>query len=678
MQFLAPLFLVALAGLAIPVLLHLTQREKKQIIRFPSLMFVRRIPYQSVRRRKIHNWLLLAIRMAALALIIAAFARPLIPYTAALVLPGAGAREVVVLLDTSYSMGYGDRWERARAAARDALGDLSVSDRGSLVLFSAGTEIAARSVERDKLTAAVDVVKLSAGATRYAPALKVAGSILADTKLPRREVILISDFQRVGWRGEEGAQLPRGTSLTPVTIGGPLDRPNVSLTAVTLERQKMGDQERVEITAALVNRSDRPMQSVAVKFDLDNIPHGSRTVNLPPGGSGSVTFDAFTVTARNMRGTVRIGDDGLPADNAYYFAVSPAALLRVTVLDRGTADSRRYLVDALKSAAAPSFDVLVRQPESLTDEELRRSSVVVVNDVAIGANVGRKLERFVTEGGGLFVAAGPRTSWPGEVALLPATLGSPVDRRTSEPARISVLEYGHPVFEQFRSPRSGSPSTVKVYEYRSVNAAKDAQQLAKFDGGSPAVLERQSGNGRVLLWASALDRNASDLPLMGIFPVAMREAVLHLAAYREPEPSVTVGEVLDASVAAAPKGSPSSARVVLTPSGRRVPLPDEEADVLELSEQGFYEVRSAAGGAPPVVLASNVDPVEGDLAAMDPKDIAAAAVEDPGTAGGTAGGTEPPSPETQENNQRLCQYLLVAGILLLGADTVLSNRLAKS
>jgi hypothetical protein len=62
MQFLAPLFFLALAGLAIPVLLHLTQREKKQIVQFPSLMFVRRIPYQSVRRRKIHNWLLLRWR----------------------------------------------------------------------------------------------------------------------------------------------------------------------------------------------------------------------------------------------------------------------------------------------------------------------------------------------------------------------------------------------------------------------------------------------------------------------------------------------------------------------------------------------------------------------------------------------------------------------------------------
>src|SRR5687768_10795660 len=145
MSFLAPLFFLALAGLAIPVLLHLTQREKKQIVHFPSLMFVRRIPYQSVRRRKIHNWLLLFVRLAALALIILAFARPLIQASDAIAPPGAGAREVVILLDNSYSMGYGDRWERARAAAHAEIGKLNASDRGSVVLFSSGAEITQRS-----------------------------------------------------------------------------------------------------------------------------------------------------------------------------------------------------------------------------------------------------------------------------------------------------------------------------------------------------------------------------------------------------------------------------------------------------------------------------------------------------------------------------------------------------
>ncbi len=186
MNFLAPLFFAALAGLAIPVLIHLIQREKKQIQQFPSLMFVRQIPYKSIQRRRIHNWLLLLVRMAALALIIAAFARPF--FAGGDPAAGAqGAREVVILLDQSYSIGYGDRWERARAAAHEAVNGLGPSDRGSLVLFSTGAEIALRnSVERDPLTAAIGAAKPGAGATRYAPALKVAGSLLAESGLPRK------------------------------------------------------------------------------------------------------------------------------------------------------------------------------------------------------------------------------------------------------------------------------------------------------------------------------------------------------------------------------------------------------------------------------------------------------------------------------------------------------------
>ena len=38
----------------------------------------------------------------------------------------------------------------------------------------------------------------------------------------------------------------------------------------------------------------------------------------------------------------------------------------------------------------------------------------------------------------------------------------------------------------------------------------------------------------------------------------------------------------------------------------------------------------------------------------------------------------PLTPEAREKNQRLWWYLLVAGILLLGADTLLSNRMAKA
>ncbi len=76
MSFLAPLFLIGLAAIAVPIFVHLIQRERRNTVAFPSLMFIRRIPYQSVERRRIHNWPLLLLRLAALVLIVAAFSRP--------------------------------------------------------------------------------------------------------------------------------------------------------------------------------------------------------------------------------------------------------------------------------------------------------------------------------------------------------------------------------------------------------------------------------------------------------------------------------------------------------------------------------------------------------------------------------------------------------------------------
>src|SRR6202171_5816691 len=98
MAFLTPFFLLGLSAIAIPVLIHLIQREKKRVIEFPSLMFVRRIPYQSVRRRRIRHWALLLLRAAAIALIVAAFARPFLRQGAIAAGGGGGGRGGVLLL----------------------------------------------------------------------------------------------------------------------------------------------------------------------------------------------------------------------------------------------------------------------------------------------------------------------------------------------------------------------------------------------------------------------------------------------------------------------------------------------------------------------------------------------------------------------------------------------------
>ncbi len=72
---------------------------------------------------------------------------------------------------------------------------------------------------------------------------------------------------------------------------------------------------------------------------------------------------------------------------------------------------------------------------------------------------------------------------------------------------------------------------MPVYQYRKITPAAGAQVLAKFDGTAPAVLERRVGNGRVLLWASALDTSWSDLPRAGVFVPFIHQSMRYLAAY---------------------------------------------------------------------------------------------------------------------------------------------------
>jgi hypothetical protein len=676
MTLLAPLFLVGLLGLAIPVFLHLIQKERKNVVHFPSLMFLRRIPYQSVRRRRIRHWLLLAMRLAALALIVLAFARPFLRRTE-IVASASGAREVVILIDRSYSMSYGNKWSQAMTAVQTAINGLSPSDRGSIVLFGSSTEVAVRTApDRARLQAAVAGIQPSASATRYGPALKLAGSILGESAMPRREAILISDFQRSGWQGSEGVRLPDGAVLTPVVISE-TGKPNVAIAPVTLQQTEFENQQRVTVTTGAVNHSDSAVEA-DITLEIGGRAIQTRRVPLAARGSASATFDPVTVAERNIRGSVRLADDALARDNAFHFVVSPETPLHVVIGERSGAQrsTSLYLSRAVAVSETPRINAAIRQVDSLSPEDLARAAVVIINDAPIAQATAERLQRFVESGGGLFLALGERGSWPPSADILPAVPGQAVDRTRGTVARLGALEYGHPLFEVFRGPRTGDFASALFYGFRGVTpqqTAKDVQTLARFDDGAPALMERRVGNGHVLMWTSTLDTVWSDLALKPVFVPFVHRIVRYLGAYREPKPWRTVGDVVDPGLQAPVRGG-KVARVALAPSGQRISLEGDGPEVLELAEQGFYEFRAQGRDSdPPVVVASNVDLKESDLAPVDAEEIVAAAL---GRAGGPAAGpTAPPSDEAQESAQRVWWYLLFAGLLLLGAETVVANRL---
>jgi hypothetical protein len=707
MSFLTPLFFVGLAALAIPILIHLIQRERKQVVAFPSLMFLRRIPYQSVRRRHIRNWALLMLRLAALLLIVAAFARPFLRRPDVPAAAVSGAREVVVLLDNSYSMGYGDRWTRAVAAARDAVNGLGPADRGSVVLFAVDPEVSLRSTgDRGRLLAAISAAEPTAGATRFGPALKLAGSILGESSLPRREAILVSDFQLGGWKGTDGVRLPAGAVLTPVSVAEGGEAANAAVTPVSLQRSTFSNQERITVTAGVINRGNRAISDLAIALDIGGRVVQTERRNVDAHASASVTFAPLTLDSRNMRATIRIADDALARDNAFHFVTSPAESVRALVVHRpgDRASSSLYLTRALSIGEEPKYDVVLESADAFSADDLQRASVVVLNDISVTPGMADSLGRFVENGGGLFVVLGERAAWPSTRDLLPGTPAAFVDRSSKEAGRLGALEYGHPIFELFKAPRSGDFSAARFYGYRALAAGPSApaptppsapapkpgaspapiqqvanqapQILARFDDGAPALLERRVGRGRVLVWTSTLDLVWNDLAVKPVFLPFVHRIARYLADYSEPPPWLTIGQVLEP-----PRAGPGSAeltRVALTPSGRRVPIDGEGPDVLELSEQGFYEIRGQANDSVvTAVIASNVDLAESDLTTVDPKEVVAAAAGESGGGAG-AGSGEPLTPEAQERSQRIWWYLLFAGILILAAETVLSHKLSRT
>jgi hypothetical protein len=683
MSFVAPLVLIGLGALAIPVLVHLIQRERKRVVEFPSLMFLRRIPYQSVRRRRIRDWMLLLMRLAALALVVLAFARPFFRRDSLAAAAQNGAREAVILLDASYSMDYGDRWQKAQAAARDAIHALGPADRASLVLFSSGAEVAVRSAgDRGRLAAGLAAAKSGPGATRYAPALKLAGSLLVESPLPRREIILISDFQRRGWEqtpGRDDVRLPDRTTLTPVNVAAG-ETSNLSVTPVSLQRTRFENHDRVAVTAGLVNHGGKPMNGINVTLEVDGQTIQSLPVSAAAGGSGSVTFAPFTVASRNMRGTIKLPEDALARDNVFHFVVSPSAPVHAVVINRAGADSEAlYLGRALSIGESPRVELTMRSPGSFSDADARGSAVVILNDVQVSNDLADRLTRFVSAGGGLLIAAGPHATWPVHAAeTIPAIPGDPVDRTSSTPSRLGSLEYSHPIFDLFRAPRSGDFSAARFYGYRSAPQTAGSI-LARFDDGTPALIERKSGAGRVLLWTSTLDLAWNDMPVKPVFLPFVHTMTKYLADYSESPASLTVGQVISAPRQTPGRGAAVTrgSTVAIAPSGARVSVETEDG-ALELAEQGFYDIRTQGAGADAAtVLASNVDLSESDLSPMDPRELSAA-VAGQAPPGLTGSGIARPTDEAQAQAQRLWWYLLVAGGLLLAAETLLSNRLSQN
>lgn len=677
---LAPLFLLGLGTLVVPVIVHLIHRHKRESIPFPSLMFIQRIPYKDVRRQQLRHKLLFAIRCLALILLALAFARPFLENATEATAADIAGREVVILLDRSHSMRFGDRWQRGVEQARARLDLLGPLDRATVVLFAETAEVTGET--------AIERAQPTAGGTRYGSALQLAGRILSESEQPEREVVLITDFQRSGWDRVSDVRLPGGTIVTAVDLSED-ETHNISLPFVSLRQEVLSGREWVSVTTRVVNGGERQVVGLRVALVLNGQELQSRTVTVDPLGSTAVTFSPVLLPEGVSRGAVTAGTDALPQDNTVVFVLSPSNSLSALILESSDARENQslFLSRALEIGDRPSFRVDVRPLREFRLSDLDGRSVLVLNDAPLpGGRAGQRIREFVENGGGLLVVLGERNgpqTWPANVVdLLPGVVGARVDLDRG-PITMSTMEYGNPVFDVFSAPRSGDFSAAKFFRYRDLTVDDPQSVLARYSDGQVALAEKRFGDGIVLVWTSTADTYWNDLALQPVFLPFVHRMMRYLAGYEEVRPFFIVGETLkltrespDKSIQALMDGGGDL--VVQAPSGNRTIVQAGAGEpVVELTEQGFYEIRQVDGGkVPPAFVAVNIDPSESDLAKLDIEEFLGA-VTPMGDEGSVGARARKLTVEEREHRQQLWWYLLIAAMLMLVAETAISNRLSR-
>jgi hypothetical protein len=697
LSFLAPLFFAGLVALAIPVLIHLTHRQKATVVPFPSLMFVQKVPFKSMRRQKIRHWMLFLLRCAALVLLVLAFARPFFTQASIAATLSGASREVVILLDNSHSMSYGDRWERATREARRVIAGLTPSDRASLVVFSDAAQLAVRSTpEPSVLIGTLDVITPTRRGTRYAPAVGIAQQLLSETDQAAREVVLITDYQKAGWDAEQAAQLPEGTNLIGIDVADE-ESSNLSVVSLILQRESAEQGEQVAVSARLVNQGPDPVEGLEAILEIEGERVDARAVSLEPNSAVTVSFASQPLSEAALRGIVRAGTDSLPEDNAFYFMINPGGTLSVLLLTnpRGHATDTFFFERALGVGTRPAFRVRSKPSSDFRAADLAGVSAVVIADAPYPSGAaGRDLRAWVEAGGGLFVSLGELTrpdGWQGgdAGALVPPFGDELVDRYADLGGALASYDRNHPIFEVFRTPRSGDFTAASFDRYWRLEPGETDVVAAGFDDGNPALVARTVGAGRVVVLPTTLDRFWNDLARQPVFVPFMHRVVQYAAGYQEAVAWQTVGGVLRLGNVEGVELAPGTTVEVGSPAGGVVSLvaaaepsttadPVTAPDRLDLEEPGFYELRWNDGASDQVArLAANLDRAESDLSRIDPEELASAlswrggARNDLELAGAVTA-------EDREARQSFWWYLLVLVFIVLLAESVLSNRLSPS
>ncbi len=603
MGFLAPWFLAGVAAVGLPLWIHLLRQYRSTPHPFSSLMFFERRTQSSIKHRRLRYLLLLSLRVALLICMALAFANPFVTRTSA---SGGGRKMLVVAVDNSFSMRYADHLARAKQEALKAVSNLQSGERGQALAVGSHIHFLTQSVEdADQLKAAIQAIQPSDEQSSYGELARALRTIAQSSRIPL-EVHFVSDMQK--------SSLP--PAFADLRLGGDTNlvfhsvadakEPNWMVESVNAPG-KIYDPKKVRVQAVIAGAGTEAAKRT-VSLVLDGRVLESKSADIPANGRASVEFLSLESPHGFHKAEIRIQpNDSLREDDRFLFAVERADPHPVLFLHQaGQSTGELYYRAALESVPEAGFVLEPLAVEQAANQAFSKYAFVVLSDInSMPAGLENSLRTYVNGGGSLFVALGPASAALAHVPVSgEAIQGSSYASRDGDRFQtVATADAEHPSLR-----RANKLDGVQFYQTIKVDPAQ-SRVVARLTNQAPVLLEKQVGEGRVLVFASTLDNISNDFPLHASFVPFVEGTARYLGGQQDRSTNVAVDSYIELRSA---KEQGASVDVV-EPDGKH-PLSLKEASTAQtyrVEGEGFYEIRRANGRQE--MVAVHADRRESDL-----------------------------------------------------------------
>ena len=594
-------------------MLHLFQRKRAVLQPFPAIEFVFRSVKMTVRSLKARHLLLLLSRIVLLILLTLTFSQPIVGPDVPIA--SSGPAYLVIVVDSSLSMRarHGGRILFNRAIEEAGKIVESLRDSDTAALLDCGTEpmvVLPLLREKDKLLNALKSLEAGYGKADLYQCLEKAADILHGSISGKGKIYLLTDMRIRGWEGKDA--IFSGAKVFLIDVSRGMEENNIAVTSVMVN----GEEGAVNVEAIIRNFSPSPEEALCRLF-LGDDEKGRIFVSLGAWGEGRAAFSVPWGRKGSHFGRIEISHDILEEDDVRYFSFSSIGQIKALIVD-GEPHINPYECESfyVERAFSPSFAGQWQiRPDVTSQESLPPFASY---DIVFFLNIRplpeirvRELEDYIVRGGKVLFSMGENSvnvdAINGSIGkLLPLPLRGPKDY----PSPIHLEPSGATDFlmraffrEETRAIRRAVFQRIMLME---PSAPPGSHILLRFEDGSPAIVEKVIGEGRVLLFASTMDRKWTDIPIRPVFLPLLHEISLYLVGIQEGQGKELIS------------GQPAvlTAESVELPSGHVVLLPGGETTFRETKLPGIYTPRPDTG-----YFSVNVDVSESDLSKISGNDL---------------------------------------------------------